>query len=140
MTQYTHQHDINGCGIACLANLLNKDYQTVKKDFENKFYKIDRGIKVFDMANYLNDLGKNYKTKFFNTNKEFTQKDFNSFSKIEGSITLIRKSNKYPVGHYLLRVKEGWVDSWFNLPSINNVYADVRKTLPEDPWYIVYPK
>ena len=70
---YQHQKDINGCGIACLAN------------------------------------------------------------------TLITKSEKYPVGHYLLRTKNGWIDPWHNLPSIDNVQASIRKTLPTNTWYVIYP-
>lgn len=46
MKKLRHQKDLNGCGIACLANLLDKSYDWVKKDFENKFYKIEKGIKV----------------------------------------------------------------------------------------------
>ena len=36
MKKFQHQKDLNGCGIACLANLLNKQYDAVKKDFESK--------------------------------------------------------------------------------------------------------
>lgn len=66
MKKLQHQKDMNGCGIACLANLLNKPYATVKKDFESKFYTIEKGTKMFDLVSYLNSKGLNYKSKFFN--------------------------------------------------------------------------
>lgn len=138
--KHQHQKDINGCGIASLANLLNKSYDSVKKDFEEKFYPVDKGIKVFDMVRYLNGLGLKYELFFFNQNpKNFHKENANKCSKINNSITLIAKSKKYPVGHYLLRNGNVWVDSWYNLPSIDNVKAGTRKTLPTNPWYVICP-
>lgn len=138
METYQHQKDLNGCGIACLANLLNKDYDLIKKDFEKKFYPINRGINIADMVRYLKTHNLDYTSKFFNT-KNYNASDASKYSKISNSITLIVKSEKYPVGHYLLRAKEGWVDSWYNLPSIDNVHAGIRKKLPSNPWYVLYP-
>lgn len=140
-TKLQHQKDLNGCGIACLSNLLDKPYDQIKRDFEKKFYTIEKGVKIFDIVNYLKTLNFEYRSKFFNQNKKykFNKVEADKFSKIEGSITLIVKSKKYPIGHYLLRVKNGWVDPWHNLPSIDNVRAGIRKELPENPWYVLYP-
>ncbi len=139
--KWQHQKDLSGCGIACLANLLDKSYDSIKKDFENKFYSIGKGIKIFDIVNYLNTHNLKYKSKIFNRNKKnkFNSSETDKFSQIENSITLIVKSKKYPVGHYLLRTKKGWVDPWFDFPSIDNVKAGIRKKLPDDPWYVLYP-
>jgi hypothetical protein len=139
MTKYQHQKDINGCGIACLANLLEEDYGAIKEDFETKFYPIKEGIKIFDMIRYLKIKNLNYASKFFNK-KGFDPAEANKFSKIKDSITLITKSEKYPMGYYFLRTKEGWVDTWYNFPSIDNVHAGVRNKLPENPWYVLYPE
>lgn len=140
-TNFQHQKDINGCGIACISNLLNKSYDWVKKDFERKFYTIEKGIKIFDMVEYLKVHNLHYKSKFFNQNKKYkiNRKEASEFSKIQGSITLIVKNNKYPVGHYLLRINNGWVDPWYNFPSIDKVRPGVRNKLPDNPWYVLYP-
>lgn len=140
--KFQHQKDLNGCGIACLSNLLNKPYDQIKKDFEDKFYSIENGVKIFDIVNYLKTKDRTYYSRFFNQNKKYKYniEDADKFSKIFGSITLIVKSKKYPVGHYLLRVQNGWVDPWYNLPSIDKVHAGIRKELPENPWYVLYPK
>ena len=140
MKKLQHQKDLNGCGIASLSNLLDKDYDVVKKDFEKKFYTIEKGIKVFDIVNYLKTKKIIYKSKFFNQNKkyEFNKKEGGKYSKIPNSITLITQNKKYQIGHYLLRVKDGWIDPWYNLPNIN-IKAGVRKKLPGNPWYVLYP-
>lgn len=140
MKEFKHQKDPNGCGIACLANLLNRPYDLIKKDFEKKFYTVERGTKMFDLVNYLKIQKLNYKSKFFNQNKKYklNKKEASDYSKILGSITLIAKNEKYPIGHYLLRVKDGWVDPWYNLPNMN-IKAGLRKKLPGDPWYVLYP-
>ncbi len=33
MQKLIHQKDLNGCGIACLSNLLKKDYDIIKVNF-----------------------------------------------------------------------------------------------------------
>ena len=146
MKKYQHQKDMNGCGIACMANLLSMSYDEVKMDFENKFYKIDKGVNIADIVRYLDAKGLKYKSKFFKrTNNNLQPEKVSSgverdkYSKLLGSITLIVKSDKYPIGHYLFRIKNGWVDPWIDLPSIDNVRAGVRDELPDDPWYVLYP-
>lgn len=138
--KWQHQKDLNGCGVASMSNLLGKEYDLVKKDFEKKFYTIESGVKIFDIVNYLKTQKLNYKSKFFNQNKKYdlNRKEASKYSKILGSITLIAKNKKYPVGHYLLRVKDGWVDPWYNLPN-KLIKAGVRKRLPGNPWYVLYP-
>ena len=140
MKKFQHQKDLNSCGIASLSNLLDKNYDVVKKDFEKKFYTIEKGIKIFDIVNYLKTKKINYKSKFFNQNKkyEFNKKEGDRYSKIPNSITMIAKNKKYPIGHYLLRVKDGWVDPWYNLPDMN-IKAGIRKKLPGNSWYVLYP-
>jgi len=138
MKTIQHQKDLKGCGIACMANLLGKPYDSVKNDFEKNFYTIKKGVNIVDMVRYLERSGRNYKSKFFNQ-KKFSKTEADKFSKIEGSITLVAKSEKYPVGHYLLKAENGWVDPWYNHPSIDKVHAGIRQTLPANPWYVLYP-
>lgn len=137
MSKYQHQKDLNGCGIACIANLLSLEYDIVKDSFEKRFYSIGKGVKVFDMATFLMEQTKcEYKAKFFNQ-KNFDTSLAKSNSENLGSITLIYRNEKYPVGHYLLRVENGWVDPWINYPSIDDVHAGIRSCLPGNVWYVV---
>ena len=138
---WQHQKDINGCGIACIANLLDVPYYDVKKDFESKFCSTERSTKIFDIVSYLKIYKREYKSKFFNQNVkyELDRESADKFSRIPGSIILIKKNAKYPLGHYLLRTQNGWVDPWYDFPCIDNVTAGIRKKLPGDPWYVLYP-
>lgn len=137
--KFQHQHDLNGCGIACLANLFDENYEDVRVDFEKNFYKINRGVKVFDLTKFLNSKDYKYSNKFFNHNN-YNRIEAMNYASILNSITLIRKNDKYPVGHYLLKVEDGWIDPWLNYPSIDNVHAGLRNELPGEPWYVVYPE
>jgi hypothetical protein len=110
---------------------------------EKKFYKVEKYTFVKDIKKYLEGVGLNYEKKFFNQNKKYKydKAEGDRYSKIVGSITLIAYSEKYPVGYYLLRVKNGWVDPWINFPSkASDRKAGVRKKLPGKAWYVLYPK
>jgi hypothetical protein len=57
-----------------------------------------------------------------------------------GVIVLIARNDNYPVGHYLIRVKGGWMDSWINWPDIDSgAKAGLRKRLPGRPIYAISP-
>ena len=138
--EYTYQKEPYGCGIASVANLLGKDYDSVKKDFEKKFYPVIKYMKVFDIVDYLNGLGLNYKYKFFNQNpKHKNDAKALEFSKKVNTITLTFHNEKYPTGHYLFRNKDGWVDPWVNSPRMDPVSYGIVKKLPGKPWYVIYP-
>lgn len=134
--KYRHQHDLNGCGIACLANLLDTDYQIIKSEFELAFYKINRGVKVTDIVRYLATKNLKYKVTYINL-KKLSEVQIQTFIFQNNSIILLQRSDKYPIGHYLLRVETGWIDPWYNLPIIDNVYAQIRTELPGVPMYVI---
>ncbi len=54
------------------------------------------------------------------------------------TIVHIKKSKKYPVGHYLCLTQKGWMDSWINFPRLN-ARAGFRKRLPGKPIYAIVP-
>lgn len=59
----------------------------------------------------------------------------------ENAIVLVARSNRYPVGHYLVRYDNRWMDPWINLPkdnSIKNAKSGFRKRLPGRPMYVFF--
>ena len=61
----------------------------------------------------------------------------------EGTIVLIRRSKRYPTGHYLIRYKDQWMDPWINLPlntDIRYAKSGFRKRLPGKPMYALLPQ
>lgn len=129
----TQEYDY-GCAIACAAFALNLSYKRAanlvgeSQAASTRFY-------VKDLNNFLNSQGLNYSRKHIKTStKEEIKK--------EGTIILLRRSKLYPVGHYLIRHGDLWMDPWVNMPSsnydISKARSGYRKRLPGRPMYVVY--
>jgi hypothetical protein len=60
----------------------------------------------------------------------------------QGAIVFIKRSARYPQGHYLVRNGEFWGDPWINLlgdKSLANAQAGFRKRLPGMAQYALLP-
>ena len=58
----------------------------------------------------------------------------------EGVIVFIERSKKYPAGHYVIKTKKGWMNSWINFPNIFPAESGFQKDLPGKAQWIIYPK
>lgn len=137
--KYVRQEITNGCGVASIANILGKSYKEVQSEFESSFYKIVQYTNIFDIVRFLEKYNLQYKVKFFNRRKRYSAKEFARYSEIYNSITLTKPDKIYPLGHYLVRKEEGWIDPWINFPRIISVKAGIRRRLINSPWYVAYP-
>ena len=127
------QEEYNGCSVACVASLLGISYKKTIKLF-GKNYNSKRGSYCDQIIVTLKKAGLNYKYSKVN---EKTKKYVNRV----GSIVFIKRSKKYPVGHYLLKTKKGWMNSWFNFrkfPAIEPVKAKFQKKLPGKAEWVIY--
>ncbi|MDP1689514.1 MAG: cysteine peptidase family C39 domain-containing protein [bacterium] len=128
------QKDEMGCGVACLAFNLNCSYnkalQLLKGDRKKaKNY----GFFCKDIVAGLHRSGENYQFKYIKT------KIRNQIYQNQ-TIVFIKRSKKYPVGHYLCRYENLWMDPWINLPkdkNIKNAKSGFRKRLPGHPIYMI---
>ena len=117
------QQDPYGCGIACTAFVFGLNYQQTKKYFRKKGNKPNFYCKDIVAA-----LAKGRKDYHYNYvgNKKLNFK--------ENTIVFIKKSKKFPYGHYLVKSKEGWMDPWINLdinnPQIKKARAGFIKRIP----------
>ena len=126
------QEDSFGCGVSCTAAVLNVSYQKAMFLYQNGRKKAaEIGFYCREIVKALAKGGLDYEYKHIG--KKQRKKLYTP-----GSIVYIRKSNKYPVGHYLYRWKNTWMDPWINFPN-KNVEAGFRKRLPEKPIYVIYP-
>ena len=127
------QEDDYGCGVACVANLLEINYADALVLFNKPNLAID-GKHCFarDIAAALQIAGLDSEYKYLKPRlkKQIYQ---------PGTIVFIRKSNLYPAGHYLLRINSGWIDPWINLPAKPRA-AGIRKRLPGTPTYFIRSK
>lgn len=123
-----------GCGIACFAFALEITYKQAARHLgETQANSKQFWIKDFTTA--LNSSGKDYVAKYMKP--PMVRKIYK-----EGTIVLIRRSKRYPTGHYLIRHKGHWMDPWINLPTSNNIKhakSGFRKRLPGKPMYALLP-
>ncbi len=123
------QEDSMGCGVACVASMLQIDYQEARDLFEKgKFKAKTIGFQCKEISILLKNKGLKFENKYIkNRHKNFKLK----------TIVFLRRSKKYPYGHYLLKTESGWMDPWRNFPSADRK-AGFRKRLPEKPIYEIF--
>ncbi|MDE1855517.1 MAG: hypothetical protein KGH57_04345 [Candidatus Micrarchaeota archaeon] len=126
------QKDSFGCGIACVAFVNNVDYETAKRNYFGVNQKaVTTGYLCKDMVMALQRAGKEYCYKYIK--KPMALK--------EDTIVFIKRSKRYPDGHYLAKSKLGWMDPWINFdikrPNVEEAQAGFRKRLPGRPIYAI---
>jgi len=136
MIKPIRQEDVFGCGVACVAYICGLNYTQALNLFRNGKIKAQRsGFLCKDIVRVLKQLGKKYEYRYVTS--KIKQKIYK-----ERVIVFIKKSKKYPAGHYLCRAKDGWMDSWINFPKskdIRRARAGFRKRLPGKAIYAILP-
>ncbi len=128
------QEDHFGCVIACMAYFLNCDYKEIRRAFESgEQMAKTQGFLCRDVAEILRRFGKRSYYCYLNKKSQtIVYKD--------GDIVFVVRSKKYPVGHYLIRSKDHWMDPWINFTrdkDIKNAQAGFRKRLPGRAIYLI---
>ena len=112
-----------GCVIACSASLAGLSYKKMRKYFDDgEMEEKTSGFYNRDIISALEKI--NIRAKAYSIKKWGNQKIKTGF------IVFIGRSSQYPAGHYLLKTKRGWINSWINYPDINPAKAGFQKTLP----------
>ena len=125
------QEEPMGCAIACVAAVLNITYTRAKKLFANPEYASTRGYYCKEIIFALSNAKKNYEfNKVTKKNKELLNK--------VSTIVFIKRSKKYPCGHFLVKCEEGWMNPWFNYPTITPAKASFQNKLVGDAEWIIY--
>jgi hypothetical protein len=122
-----------GCGVACFAFVCNMTFEEATT-YLGKEYSVKYGWRPSDLVKALNNYGHNYKNKYVR------KKHINICT--DGTIVLIERSPKYPVGHYLVLHGGIWMDPWINMPECNELaYAKsgFRERLPGKAMYALTP-
>jgi len=130
MKKSVMQEDGMGCGIASTAFLLGKTYKETLNLFEDGKVKAQTvGFQCKEISNILNSVGLNYKNTYIRGKiKKALYKP--------RTIVFIKRSKKYPYGHYLCRAEGKWMDPWINFPDQDR-RAGFRKRLPGRPIYVI---
>jgi len=127
------QEDDFGCGAACVAFVAKKPYNVIiallgETNAKTKGYYCRELVDVlagFDLA---------YTYRYVKLHKV-------DLVYLEGSIVFLKRSKKYPSGHYVVRHEGQWMDSWINFTKskdVNKAKSGYRKKLPGIPQYVLY--
>lgn len=129
------QEDPLGCGIACVAYVTGISYDTAKaRYFKNKRSAATSGYLCRDIVAALSLAGGEHAYNYVKGRKRFAH----------GTIVFIKRSARYPSGHYLVKSVSGWMDPWINFnaknPEVNGSKAGFRRRLPGKPIYFISRK
>lgn len=126
------QEDHLGCGAACVAAVLGVSYQESLDLFKNGQKKaVEVGFLCKELVIALKKKGLEYEYRYI---KGKLRKKISK----QGTVVFLKRSKKYPSGHYLCRAENMWMDPWINFPDEDRK-SGFRKRQPEKPIYVIYP-
>lgn len=128
------QEDEMGCGVACVAFATNRSYQQVVSIMGQEKARTT-GFRLKEMVDALGSCGLNY--RFKHVKPKIRQSIYQ-----EGIIVFIKRSRKYPYGHYLIRHQGIWMDPWINLVidgNLSHAKSGFRHRLPGQAQWAVLP-
>lgn len=134
MRSVTQKHSF-GCGVACVAFILKKSYEDVA-DILGEDKANNKGFVGKELVRTLSDFECPYFFKYLKP--KLKRKIYQN-----GVIVFIKRSDKYPSGHYLVYFNSQWMDSWLNFTKdrdIKKAKSGFRKRLPGKPIYALFPK
>ena len=128
------QEDSLGCGIACVAFVCNVSYKTAKKKYFKNLGDADKtGYFCKDIVKALSNADKMYNYKYIKRKIRLKT----------NTIVFLKRSKRYPAGHYLVRTINRWMDPWINFnidkPNVKEANSGFRSRLPGKPIYVVFP-
>lgn len=122
-----------GCAVACVAYILNISYDAALKLFDKPEQAKDCGFLCSEIIRALQRVGINY-----SYDKALITKQ--TLLTIPFTIVFIARSEKYPIGHFLVRTEdELWMNPWINFPCIASAESGFEKRLPGKAEWIIYP-
>ncbi len=130
-TLVAQEHPL-GCAVACVASLCEISYSQALDLFEVAEFAWTRGFYCSEVIKALSkrNLIYSFEKSEFSVNLGRLEKS--------GSMAFVAPNSKYPSGHFLLRVEEGWMNPWANFPQMIPVKAAIEAALPGKHSYILY--
>ncbi len=114
-----------GCGIACVASVVEDSYDNVLKRCKSPQNAFEIGFYMPELKRLLKLYGKgNYSFRKYSL-------CYNKYLQKNGTIIFIKKSKIYPCGHYLNKIDEGWMNPWINCPIISPLRAGIDTSIKE---------
>lgn len=127
------QEDDFGCGAACVAFIVQEDYETIAVRLGRQKAKT-KGFMCRDLKKELSKYGYEYSVKYAPKLRTPLEQ--------EGAIVFIRRSLRYPGGHYLAYRDGVWMDPWANFArndDVRQATAGFRRRLPGQAQFALMP-
>jgi hypothetical protein len=121
------QEDVAGCGIACVAFLAGVKYDEAKVRYFKEKGTNTKGYWCRDIVKALSTAGMNYTYVHVKGRPRFR----------DGTIVFIARSKQYPLGHYLVKDRRGWMNPWKNFPLLKAESGFERRLLGK-PIYAIF--
>ncbi len=123
-----------GCAVACVASLLNITYSQAHALFTERENAWTRGFYCSEVVQALAQIGQEWNFKKFDPAEHLP------LALRKGTIVFIAANSNYPMGHFLLRKKTGWMNPWSNFPQMIPVEAAIQEDLPGEISYLIFSK
>ena len=133
MNESITQEDDFGCGAAYVAFVAQKPYSAITALLGQENAKT-KGYYCRELVDVLAGFGLAYTYHYLKLHKA-------DLAYLEGSIVFLKRSKKYPSGHYIVRYRGKWMDSWINFVSNKNIVrarSGYRQRIPGIPQYVLY--
>lgn len=125
------QQDAAGCAIACVAYVCGVSYRYALRKYFRQSRSNPAGYMCSDIVKALSRAALAYKTRHVRgKGAEFTDK----------TIVFSMRSERYPMGHYLVRDHGRWMNPWTNFPDINKPRSGFVDRLPARAMYAIVPE
>ncbi len=125
------QRDSCGCGVACVASILNVPYRKALKLFGHSRAAAS-GYYCPEICKALAEGGLSYGWQ------KLSPKNGRLLNR-KGTIIFVAANERYPAGHYLVKMPKGYMNPWVNFPAMNPPKAGIVSRLPGKPSYICFP-
>lgn len=122
-----------GCSVACVASLCGISYRKALRLFDIPDHAWIRGYYCSEVVKALKNAKFNYKFA------EVPDKVEAPHLYRQGTIVFVSPGSKYPSGHFLLRVNNGWMNPWSNFPQMIPIKSTIEQKLPGPVSYVIYP-
>ena len=128
----TQKHG-TGCAVACVAFVLGRTYDQALKCFATPSHAWGRGYFCREVADALQSVG--LRARWHRLRRTRERRNFRP-----GTIVYVGVSRRYPLGHYLVRTKQGdWMNPWVNFPVIAPAKSAFVRRLPGIACYRILP-
>jgi len=121
-----------GCSVACVAYRCGISYPHALSLFTQPDLAWRRGFYCSEVVEALARAGFNYEYA------EYDKTAHSHYLDREGTIIFIGHCDQYPAGHFLVRARRGWMNSWANYPVMVPVETAFQSELVSEICYIIF--